>query len=52
VRISNPAGVENSLIADFRSNLHDGAYEQAVDDIFARRVSPFQAVEKLVNLTG
>jgi LAO/AO transport system kinase len=44
--------LQNTLIADFRSNLPDGAYEQAVDDIFARRVSPFQAVEKLVNRTG
>jgi LAO/AO transport system kinase len=44
--------LQNTLIADFRSNLPDGAYEQAVDDISARRVSPFQAVEILVNRTG
>jgi putative protein kinase ArgK-like GTPase of G3E family len=41
--------LQTTLIADFRSHLPDGAYEQAVEDIFTRQVSPFQAVEKLVN---
>jgi LAO/AO transport system kinase len=41
--------LQTTLIADFRSHLPDGVYEQAVEDILTRQVSPFQAVEKLVN---
>jgi LAO/AO transport system kinase len=43
--------LQTTLVKDFRSHLPIGVYEQAVEDISARRVSPFQAVEKLVNHT-
>jgi LAO/AO transport system kinase len=43
--------LQTTLVNDFRSHLPGGEYEQAVDDILARRVSPFQAVEKLFNHT-
>jgi LAO/AO transport system kinase len=44
--------LQTALVEDFRSHLPDGAYEQAVEDILARRVSPFQVVEKLINYMG
>jgi LAO/AO transport system kinase len=44
--------LQTSLMDDFRSRLPDGAYEQAIEDILARHVSPHQAVEKLINQTG
>jgi LAO/AO transport system kinase len=44
--------LQNALVEDFRSHLPDGEYEQAVEDILARRESPFQVVEKLVNHSG
>lgn len=44
--------LQHTLVEDFRSHLRDGEYEQAVEDILARRVSPHQAVEMLINHTG
>ncbi len=44
--------LQNALVEDFRSHLPDGEYEQAVEDILARRESPYQVVEKLVNHSG
>jgi LAO/AO transport system kinase len=41
--------LQAALVEDFRSRLPAGAYEQAVENIVARRESPYQAVEKLVN---
>jgi LAO/AO transport system kinase len=41
--------LQTTLVEDFRSHLPGGAYEQAVEDIMTRHVSPHQAVEKLVN---
>jgi LAO/AO transport system kinase len=41
--------LKNTLVEGFRSRLVAGQYEQAVDDIIARRLSPFEAVEKLVD---
>ena len=40
------------LVADFRSRLPEGAYERVLDDLFERRISPFQAVERLVDGAG
>jgi len=40
--------LQTTLVEGFRSRLPAGAYEQAVQDVLERRVSPFQAVEKLV----
>jgi LAO/AO transport system kinase len=39
----------NRLVEGFRSSLAAGAYEQALNGVLERRISPFQAVEKLVN---
>ncbi len=41
--------LQATLVQDFRSGLPREAYEQVVDDVFARRLSPFEAVEKLLN---
>jgi LAO/AO transport system kinase len=41
--------LQNTLMEDLRSRLPAGAYQQAVDDLLQRRISPFQAVERLVN---
>jgi GTPase len=40
--------LQNTLVADFRNQLPAGAYQQALDDLVERRISPFQAVERLV----
>jgi LAO/AO transport system kinase len=44
--------LQTTLVENFRSRLPGGAYEQALEDIFARRVSPHQAIEKLVSRIG
>jgi LAO/AO transport system kinase len=44
--------LQTTLVENFRSHLTDGVYEQALEDILARNISPHQAVEKLVNRTG
>jgi LAO/AO transport system kinase len=41
-----------ALEKDFRSQLPDGSYEQALDDILQRSLSPFQAVERLISAVG
>jgi LAO/AO transport system kinase len=41
--------LQAALVQDFRSGLPGGTYEQVVEDVFARRLSPFEAVEKLLN---
>jgi LAO/AO transport system kinase len=41
--------LQSTLVRDFRSHLPDGSYDQALEDILQRRMSPFQAVEKLVS---
>jgi LAO/AO transport system kinase len=40
------------LVEGFRSKLPSGAYEQVMEDMLERRISPFQAVEKLVDGKG
>lgn len=40
------------LISGFRSRLPAGAYDQALEDVVQRHLSPFQAVGKLVNGTA
>jgi LAO/AO transport system kinase len=44
--------LQNTLVEDFRSRLPTGAYEQVVEEMMGRRISPFQAVEKLVDSAG
>jgi LAO/AO transport system kinase len=44
--------LQNTLMDSLRTRLPDGAYQQALDDLVQRRISPFQAVEKLVNGIG
>jgi len=44
--------LQNTLVEDFRSRLPAGAYEQAIEEMMGRRISPFQAVEKLVDSAG
>jgi LAO/AO transport system kinase len=41
--------LQTTLMAGFRSRLQAGAYEQALEDLYQRRISPFQAVERLVD---
>jgi LAO/AO transport system kinase len=41
--------LQNMLLEGFRARLPAGAYEQALEDMQERRISPFQAVEKLVD---
>jgi LAO/AO transport system kinase len=41
--------LQNRLVAGFRSRLTAGVYEQVLAELLERRISPFQAVEKLVN---
>ncbi|OGN92553.1 MAG: hypothetical protein A2Z71_11900 [Chloroflexi bacterium RBG_13_50_21] len=38
------------LLEGFRSRLPAGVYEQALEDLLGRQLSPFQAVEKLVDM--
>ncbi len=40
------------LVEGFRSRLPSGAYEQVMEAMLERRISPFQAVEKLVDGKG
>ncbi len=40
------------LLEDFRSRLAPGVYENMLKGIFERRISPFQAVEELVETVG
>lgn len=44
--------LQNTLMEDLRSRLPRGAYQQALEDLLQRRISPFQAVERLVNGTN
>ncbi|HSB66378.1 MAG TPA: methylmalonyl Co-A mutase-associated GTPase MeaB [Anaerolineales bacterium] len=44
--------LQNTLMTNFRSTLPAGAYEQALEELMERRISPFQAVERLVNGAG
>ncbi len=41
--------LQNTLVENFKALLPDGAYEQALDDILARHLSPFEAVAMLVD---
>lgn len=41
--------LQSALLDSFRSSLPAGAYEQALKDLLERRLSPYQAVEKLVD---
>lgn len=43
--------LQTTLLEGFRSRLPAGAYEQAVQDMLERHISPFQVVEKLVDGT-
>jgi LAO/AO transport system kinase len=38
------------LLEGFRSRLPAGVYEQALEDLLGRQLSPFQAVDKLVDM--
>lgn len=40
--------LQTTLVDGFRSRLGDGAYEQVVEEMISRRISPLQAVEQLV----
>lgn len=44
--------LQGSLMETFRQRLPAGAYEHALQEIIARRISPFQAVEQLVDGAG
>jgi len=44
--------LQNTLVEGFRARLPAGAYEQVLEDMQERRISPFQAVEKLVDGAG
>jgi GTPase len=44
--------LQTSLVEGFRLRLPEGAYDQVLDDMLARRISPLQAVEKLLDGTG
>jgi LAO/AO transport system kinase len=44
--------LQTALVEGFRSKLPAGEYEQAVEDMLARRISAFQVVEQLVDGTG
>jgi LAO/AO transport system kinase len=41
--------LQNTLMEDLRLRLPAGTYQQTVEDLVQRRISPFQAVERLVN---
>ncbi len=41
--------LQSTLVDKFRSRLPAGAYERALEDLLARRISPFQAVDRLVD---
>ncbi len=42
--------LQSMLVRNFQEHLPAGSYDQTLDDILARRLSPFQAVEKLIAL--
>jgi LAO/AO transport system kinase len=42
--------IQSRLVEGFRSRLPVGAYEQLLGDLLGRRLSPFQAVDKLVDM--
>jgi GTPase len=42
----------NRLLENIRSRLPAGAYERVLEEILSRRLSPFQAVEKLIAEAG
>ena len=44
--------LQTTLVEDFRSHLPAGVYDKAVAGILARSVSPFEAVEMLLNGIG
>jgi LAO/AO transport system kinase len=44
--------MQSRLVEDFRSSLPVGVYEQMLEDMLGRRISPFQALEKLVDMVG
>jgi LAO/AO transport system kinase len=41
--------LQNTLVESFRNSLPTGAYQQALDALLERRISPLQAVAQLVN---
>ncbi len=41
--------LQDTLVASFRAGLPQGAYEQTLQDLHERRISPYQAVERLVD---
>ncbi len=44
--------LQNRLMDEFRSRLIPGAIEQALAAVLSRKISPFQAVEKLISSIG
>jgi LAO/AO transport system kinase len=44
--------LQNTLVEGFRSQLPSGAYERLLQDLLERRISPYQAVEQLLENTG
>jgi len=44
--------LQNRLMDGFRSRLSPGAIEQALAAVQSRKISPFQAVEKLISSIG
>ena len=44
--------LQNTLVEGFRSRLPAGVYEQVLEDMLGRRSSPYQAVEKLLDIAG
>ncbi len=41
--------LQSALVAGFHSHLPEGAYERVLEDLFQHRLSPLQAVERLVD---
>jgi LAO/AO transport system kinase len=41
--------LQDRLLVDFRSRVKNGAYERLLEDVLERRISPFQAVEELID---
>jgi LAO/AO transport system kinase len=41
--------LQDTLVDSFRASLSQGAYEQVLQDLQERRISPFQAVERLID---
>jgi hypothetical protein len=41
--------LQNSLVENFRAGLPGGAYQQMLEALFERRISPLQAVAQLIN---